>query len=59
MSEPMVQLNRFLLDRGLFTFVRWHAVMTNPPLPITEEQLAEGFEILDEALKIADQAMEG
>ncbi len=55
----MVQLNRFLLDRGLFTFVRWHAVMTNPPLPITEEQLAEGFEILDEALKIADQAMEG
>jgi 4-aminobutyrate aminotransferase-like enzyme len=30
--------------------------MTNPPLPITEEQLAEGFGIIDEALDIADQA---
>ena len=32
--------------------------MTNPPLCITEEQLAEGFEILDRSLAIADAAME-
>ena len=32
--------------------------MTNPPLCITEEQLAEGFEIIDRALEIADAAME-
>jgi taurine--2-oxoglutarate transaminase len=56
-NEPMLQLNRFLLDRGIYTFVRWHAVMTNPPLCITEEQLGEAFEVLDEALRIADQAM--
>ena len=32
--------------------------MTNPPLCITEDQLAEGFEILDGSLAIADAAME-
>ena len=32
--------------------------MTNPPLCITEEQLAEGFAIIDGALDIADAAME-
>jgi hypothetical protein len=31
--------------------------MTNPPLTITEEQLAEGFAIIDGALDIADQAV--
>jgi 4-aminobutyrate aminotransferase-like enzyme len=31
--------------------------MTNPPLPISEEQLAEGFGIIDEALEIADRAV--
>ncbi len=32
--------------------------MTNPPLCITEEQLSEGFDVVDKALEIADQAME-
>ena len=30
--------------------------MTNPPLCITEEQLSEGFEIVDDVLSIADEA---
>ena len=58
MNETMQQLNRFLIDNGLATFIRWWNVMTNPPLCITEEQLAEGFEIIDRALEIADAAME-
>jgi len=58
LSEPMQQVNRFLLDNGLATFIRWWNVMTNPPLCIDEEQLAEGFEIIDRALEIADAAME-
>jgi hypothetical protein len=33
--------------------------MTNPPLCITEAQLAEGFEIIDGALELADRAMDG
>jgi hypothetical protein len=31
--------------------------MTNPPLCIDEERLAEGFSILDEALAIGDRAV--
>jgi len=53
-NEAMVAVNRALLDRGLFTMVRWNGIMTNPPLCITEEQLAEGFAIIDEALAVAD-----
>jgi len=30
--------------------LRFNGIMTNPLLPITEEQLAEGFVIIDEAL---------
>jgi len=53
-NEAMVAVNRALLDRGLFTMVRWNGIMTNPPLCITKEQLAEGFAIIDEALAVAD-----
>ena len=49
-SPPMAALNRFFRDRGLYTFVRWHTVMTNPPLTITEDELREGFAIIDEGL---------
>ncbi len=57
LNETMQQVNRALLDRGLFTMVRFNHVMTNPPLCITEEQLGEGFAIIDEVLSVADAAM--
>jgi taurine--2-oxoglutarate transaminase len=56
-SEEMKAVGGFLDDRGLFTMVRWNGIMTNPPLCITEEELAEGFSIIDDALAIADAAM--
>ena len=56
LNETMASVNRALLDRGLFTMVRFNGIMTNPPLCITEEQLAEGFEIIDDVLSIADAA---
>jgi taurine---2-oxoglutarate transaminase len=55
-NDTMVAVNRALLEHGLFTMVRWNQIMTNPPLCITEEQLQEGFEIIDEALAVADEA---
>jgi taurine--2-oxoglutarate transaminase len=58
MNEVMGQVNRFLLDNGVYTMIRWHGVMTNPPLCINEEQLGEAFDVMDKALEIADQAME-
>jgi taurine--2-oxoglutarate transaminase len=57
-SEVMASVNRFLLENGLYTMVHWWTLMTNPPLPISEEQLAEGFEIIDRALEIADAVVE-
>jgi taurine--2-oxoglutarate transaminase len=55
----MKAIERFLLDRGVYTMVRWWSVMTNPPLCIDEAQLAEAFEVLDEALEIGDRAVRG
>ena len=57
-NEVMASVNRYLLDNGLYTMVHWWTLMTNPPLPITEEQMTEGFEIIDRALEIADAAVE-
>jgi len=56
-SDEMKAVGKHLDDRGLFTMLRFNGIMTNPPLPITEDLLAEGFGIIDEALDIADQAI--
>jgi taurine--2-oxoglutarate transaminase len=57
-NEVMGKINRFLLDNGVYTMIRWNHVMTNPPLCINEEELGEAFDVMDKALEIADQAME-
>jgi taurine---2-oxoglutarate transaminase len=56
-SDEMKAVAKNLRENGLYTFVRWNGIMTNPPLTITEEQLAEGFSIIDGALEKADQAV--
>jgi taurine---2-oxoglutarate transaminase len=56
-NETMQSVNRALLERGLFTMIRFNGIMTNPPLCITEEQLDDGFAIVDEALEVADAAV--
>ena len=56
-NEVMAAVNARLLERGLFTLVRWNVIHTNPPLCINEEQLQEGFELIDDALSIADAAV--
>jgi taurine---2-oxoglutarate transaminase len=56
-SDEMKAVAKHLDERGLFTMIRFNGIMTNPPLPITEEQLAEGFGIIDEALDVADRAV--
>jgi taurine--2-oxoglutarate transaminase len=56
-SPEMAALLRYLLDHGVYTILHWNQVMTNPPLCITEDQLAEGFVVLDQALNITDQSV--
>ena len=54
-SDEMKAVGKHLKDNGLYTFVRWNTIMTNPPLVISEDELAEGFAIIDRALDIADE----
>ena len=56
-SDEMKAVAKHCRDNGLYTMYRWNGIHTNPPLIISEEQLAEGFAIIDGALDIADQAV--
>jgi taurine---2-oxoglutarate transaminase len=56
-SPEMTAFRKYLLDHGVYLYTHWHTALIIPPLIITEEQLEEGFEVLDEALKITDQAV--
>jgi taurine--2-oxoglutarate transaminase len=55
-SPEMAAVSKFFRDEGLYTIVRWNYFFTNPPLPISEAELREGFAIIDRALDIADRA---
>jgi taurine---2-oxoglutarate transaminase len=56
-APEMAALGRYFREQGLFTFVRWNYFFTNPPLCITEDELREGFAIIDRALAITDRAV--
>src|SRR3954451_14888098 len=56
-SDEMKAIGRFFRENGLYTMVANNSIHTTPPLSITEAQLAEGFDIIDRALDIADQAV--
>jgi taurine--2-oxoglutarate transaminase len=58
-SDEMKAIGKFFRENGLYTFAPNNSIHTNPPLSITEEQLAEGFDVIDRALDIADQAVTG
>jgi taurine--2-oxoglutarate transaminase len=58
-SEEMAALGRFFREQGLYTFVRWNTFFTNPPLCITENELREGFAIIDRGLEATDKAVVG
>jgi len=56
-SPEMQALGKFFREAGLYTFVRWNGFFTNPPLCITETEMAEAFAIIDQGLEITDKAV--
>ena len=56
-APEMAALGKFFREAGLFTFVRWNYFFTNPPLSITEDELREGFAIIDRALAATDTSI--
>jgi taurine--2-oxoglutarate transaminase len=55
-SPEMIALRKFIIENGVYLYTHWHTILVIPPLIISEEQLNEGFEVLDKALEIADIA---
>ena len=58
-SDEMKAVAKYLRDNGLYTMLRWNGIHTNPPLTITEAQMAEAFDIIDGALDLADKGVKG
>ena len=58
-SDEMKAIGKHFRDNGLYAMLANNSIHTNPPLCITEDELAHGFEIIDAALDIADQAVTG
>jgi len=56
-SDEMKAIGAYFREHGLYTMIANHSIHTNPPLSISEDELASGFEIIDGALDIADRAM--
>jgi taurine--2-oxoglutarate transaminase len=56
-SDEMKAIGAYLREHGLFTFLRFNMIHTNPPLIVSEAEMAEGFEIIDGALDIADKGV--
>ena len=56
-SDEMKAIGKYFREHGLYTMIANNSVHTNPPLCISEDELAQGFEIIDAALDIADQAV--
>jgi taurine--2-oxoglutarate transaminase len=56
-SPEMQKLAAFFKERGLYTYLHWHTFFTNPPLSITEAELREAFEIINEGLHLTDAAV--
>jgi taurine--2-oxoglutarate transaminase len=55
-AADMARVSAYLKEHGLYHFASGHLLFTNPPLIITEPELKEAFEIINQALAIADQA---
>lgn len=56
--DPLNETGKYLREHGLFTFIFHNVVFIVPPLCITQTQLDEGLEIIDQALKITDELQE-
>ena len=56
-SPELSAFYKYCLEHGLFLYTHWHTVLIIPPLIINEQQLEEGFAVLDQALEITDKAV--
>jgi taurine---2-oxoglutarate transaminase len=58
-SDPMKTAAKQLKENGLSTMVRWNMIFNCPPLIVTEAQIQEGLDLLDQTLGMLDSYYEG
>ena len=46
---------RAMRERGVYAYAKWNLLMLAPPFVITDAELEEGLEVIDEALATADR----
>lgn len=56
--DPLTETGKYLKDHGLFTFIFHNVLFIVPPLCISKDQINEGLEIIDKALRITDNLYE-
>jgi taurine--2-oxoglutarate transaminase len=56
-SPEMKAVGRFLREHGLFAMTRWNTIGAIPPLIISEDELAQAYDIIDAALDLADEGV--
>lgn len=56
-SHEMSSLRKHLLLNGLYVYTHWNIILIIPPLIITEDQIQQGIDIIDEALEITDEVV--
>ena len=59
LTEPMRMVAATLRELGINTFVRWNWIFCAPPLIITEEQIREALDIIDQSLSVSDKFYAG
>lgn len=53
--EVMNKVAAKIRELGMYTFVRWSYIFIAPPLCITQTEIDEGLNIIEQAIAIADQ----
>ena len=55
----MAEINDYLIEKGIYMYIRWNYIFVVPPIVIDENQIDEAFAAIDGALAIADASIAG
>jgi taurine---2-oxoglutarate transaminase len=56
-SPEMERLKTFLFQHGVYVHTHWNTILIIPPIIISETQLQEGLDVIDEALNEIEQTL--
>jgi taurine--2-oxoglutarate transaminase len=53
-AVPSKEISKLLMQNGVYSPMRWMFLSVSPPLSITEEELRQGLEVIEQAIDYAD-----